>query len=90
MCKQLWRLGVIVVAAAVLAGCKTNTSQVHDKPHPDPLFDCRKPLEGKPHDADAQAATRIDPQPPPVPGHDDAAIAHKPAMLGAPQVLQAP
>jgi hypothetical protein len=83
---KLWRLGVIVLAAGVFAGCK-NSNTVQQTKHPDPLCRCKIPVEGKPRDADAEVTTHLDPPPPPLPGRD-AAIARQRVPLGAPRPLQ--
>jgi hypothetical protein len=87
MCGKLWRLGVIVLAAGVFAGCKTNNTVQNTKP-PDPLCRCKIPVEGKPRDADAEVTTHLDPPPPPLPGREGGIVVRQPAPLGAPRPLQ--
>ena len=83
---RLFQLGISLVIAGVLIGCKT-PAPVQTKDHPDPLCHSKIPIEGQPHDA--EAAVRVDPQPPPFPNSQGGVIVRQRAPLGTPQPLQA-
>ena len=80
------RLGVLVLAAGVLAGCKTSTA-VQPRPQNDPLCCSKKPVEGKPREADPEVLGRLDPPPPPVPTREGGVIVRQRVPLGAPLPL---
>src|SRR3954468_15149276 len=87
---KLRQLGAVLLAAGVLAGCKSNHA-LQDQKYPDPLCKCHKPVEGKPRDADpeAEATARLDPPPPPVPAREGSALVRQRAVLVPPRPLQA-
>jgi hypothetical protein len=88
MRRKILQLGVVLVAAGVLAGCKT-AGPVHTKEHPDPLLHCHKPIEGKARETKPDSVVRIDPPPPPIPTEPGSAIVRQRAPLGMQQPLQA-
>jgi hypothetical protein len=55
----------VVVVWGGLAGC--HKPAVREKPLPDPLLTSKKPVEGKPHTEDPEAARPHLPPPPPMP-----------------------
>ena len=83
---RLFQLGGVLIVAGVLIGCKT-TNTAQDPKHPDPLCCSKKPIEGKPHDADTEATVRVDPQPPPIPNTQGGAIVRQRVPLGTPSPL---
>lgn len=85
---RLFQLGVPLLLAGVLIGCKT-TPPVQKKEQPDPLIMSRKPIEGRADRAAADDFVRVDPPPPPIPNQLGTAIVRQPAKLGTPQPLQA-
>jgi hypothetical protein len=85
---RLFQLGVFLVAAGVLIGCKT-PGPVQTKEHPDPLIVSKKPIEGRAHNADPEEIVRVDPQAPLIPNQPGGAIVRRRAPLGTPQPLQA-
>jgi hypothetical protein len=67
MKKTLWRIAALtLLLGAVTFGCSKPLVQQQKTP-PDPLLISKKPIEGKPAGGDPSLATRIDPQPPPLP-----------------------
>ena len=86
---KLFQLGVSLMIAGVLVGCKT-PGPIQKKEQPDPLILSKKPIEGRADHAAPEEFVRVDPQPPAIPNQPNTAIVRQPtAPLGTPQPLRA-
>jgi hypothetical protein len=56
---------LLLLLGGIVMGC--HKSMVQQKVPPDPLLISKKPIEGKSEQGEPFLATRIDPQPPPLP-----------------------
>jgi hypothetical protein len=73
VCGRVFQLGVSLMLAGALIGCKT-TPPPQPKDRPDPLLHSKVPIEGQAHDVDAEATVRVNPLPPPIPNQPNSAI----------------
>ena len=64
MVRAFRRLGLAAALGGALLGCSHTTAQ-RKPPPPDPLLVTRKPIEGKPRQADADLTARLPPPAPP-------------------------
>ena len=60
MVRAIQRLGLAAALGGALLGCSHTTAQ-RKPPPPDPLLVTRKPIEGKPRQADADLLARLPP-----------------------------
>jgi hypothetical protein len=69
MVGALRRLGLVAALGSAILGCSHTTAQ-RKPPPPDPLLVTRKPIEGRPRQADADLTARLPPPAPPATAGD--------------------
>jgi hypothetical protein len=82
---RLLHLGVGLVVIGMLIGCRTTPPPNPPKDQRDPLFNSKKPIEGRADEVAADATVCVDPPPPPIPNQQGSAVVRQRVPLGPPQ-----